>query len=181
MRLGGLTPRTGFDQTQPHSAGRYATPECCRVQGRKPSVADVCSNNEYAKMVEIKNRWSGEVIQAVDAANLRGANLCGANLRGANLRGANLRGADLRGANLCGAKNAPLVISGLRWVVQISGTGWMQIGCQRHSVSKWDGFDEFDITEMDETDALPFWKANKPLLMLLCNQYVHAEEEGVRT
>ena len=127
--------------------------------------------NEYAKMVEIKNRWSGEVIQAVDAANLRGA----------NLRGANLRGANLRGADLCGAKNAPLVISGLRWVVQISGTGWMQIGCQRHSVSKWDGFDEFDITEMDETDALPFWKANKPLLMLLCNQYVHAEEEGVRT
>ncbi len=64
-------------------------------------------------MIEIKNRFTGEVIFSVDRANLQwanlsgadlqGANLWGANLREANLRGADLREADLRGANLaCG-------------------------------------------------------------------------------
>jgi hypothetical protein len=58
--------------------------------------------------VEIKDRWTGEIILTVDSANLcganlRGANLCGANLRGANLYGADLRDANLRDANLYGA------------------------------------------------------------------------------
>jgi len=202
MRLGGLTPRTGFDQTQQHSLNTDFAQEC----------GAVCSNNEYAKMIEIKNRWSGAVIRVVDAANLRdadlrdadlrGADLCGADLCGADLRDADLRDADLRGADLCGAdlrdadlrdadlrdanlcgadlrdaKNAPLVISGLRWVVQISGTGWMQIGCQRHSVTEWAGFDNDSIAEMDTSDALPFWEANKQLLMGLCAQHIHKEEK----
>ena len=137
-------------------------------------------------------------------ANLRGANLCDANLRGANLRGANLRGADLspcanlRGANLCGAnpcgadlcdanlcgadlrgaKSAPLIISGLRWVVQISGTGWMQIGCRRYSVAEWAGFDDDSITKMDTSDALLFWKAHKSMLMALCSNHKHPETES---
>jgi hypothetical protein len=60
-------------------------------------------------MVEIKNRWTNEVIctgetllAAVEAnlANLSGADLRGADLRGAYLSYVNLRGADLRGANL---------------------------------------------------------------------------------
>lgn len=78
--------------------------------------------------MEIKNRYTGEVILAVEAETLRGADLCGADLyeadlRGADLsrallsgaclseadlseadlRGANLYGADLSEANLCGA------------------------------------------------------------------------------
>ena len=74
--------------------------------------------------IEIKNRWSLEVLFAFECkdntialtlkaaleakanlrgANLRGANLYGADLYGANLRGANLYGANLRGANLRGA------------------------------------------------------------------------------
>jgi len=81
---------------------------------------------------EIRNRWTGEVLFALEVgsdatdlnageklgsaaleaikahaylsdANLRGANLRGADLRGADLRDADLRGADLCGANLCGA------------------------------------------------------------------------------
>lgn len=75
-------------------------------------------------VIEIKNRWTGEVKftsekttkEAVEdnkadlcGTNLREADLCGANLRGANLYGAdlygaNLCGADLYGADLCGAK-----------------------------------------------------------------------------
>jgi len=64
--------------------------------------------------LEIKNRWTGDVIftstkttwkEAVEEgkANLYGADLRGANLSGANLREANLYGADLRGADLYGA------------------------------------------------------------------------------
>ena len=74
------------------------------------------------EVIEIKSRWSGEVLysgehaslkEAVEAAvkagadlrcaNLAGADLRCANLAGADLRCANLAGADLRDANLCGA------------------------------------------------------------------------------
>ena len=74
-------------------------------------------------MIQIKSRFTGNVLKEVDAANLRAANLraadlcaadlraadmraadlCGANLRGANLRAADLRDADMRDAELCGA------------------------------------------------------------------------------
>ncbi len=74
-------------------------------------------------MIQIKSRFTGNVLKEVDAANLRGANLraadlcsadlraadlraadlCGANLRGANLRAADMRDADMRDAELCGA------------------------------------------------------------------------------
>jgi len=69
-------------------------------------------------MIEIKHRYTGNIIRTVDAetlsgadlsdANLRGADLSdayliGANLSGANLSDANLRGADLSGADLSGA------------------------------------------------------------------------------
>jgi len=59
--------------------------------------------------IEIRNRWTGDIIfqstkttfkEAVEEGK---ADLYGANLYGANLRGANLYGADLRGANLYGA------------------------------------------------------------------------------
>ena len=43
-----------IDQTQQHSAGRYATPEGCRVQGSNPSAADVCSNNEGINAMDME-------------------------------------------------------------------------------------------------------------------------------
>jgi hypothetical protein len=123
-------------------------------------------------------------------ANLRGANLQGANLRDADLRGADLRGADLRdadlrGANLWsadlrdadlrGAKNAPLVINGLYWMVYISGTGMMRIGCQEHSIERWKGFSDELISRMDGY-ALEFWNQHKAMLLGICDTYKHAEE-----
>ena len=63
-------------------------------------------------MIEIKSRFTGEVIfkadvgsikLAVEAAVKAGASLDGANLYGANLNGASLDGASLDGANLNGA------------------------------------------------------------------------------
>ena len=64
------------------------------------------------EVIEIKNRWNGEVLysgehaslkEAAEAAVKACANLYGADLRGTNLRGTNLRGANLYGADLCDA------------------------------------------------------------------------------
>jgi hypothetical protein len=72
---------------------------------------------------EIKNRWSGEILFAVEAESFRfaveiavksGVNLFEANLYGANLYGANLSGANLSWVNLSGAN--------LSWV-NLSGAG----------------------------------------------------------
>ena len=51
-------------------------------------------------MIQIRNRFTGEVIYTHEGKGLRGANLSGANLSGADLSGANLSGADLSRANL---------------------------------------------------------------------------------
>ena len=45
--------------------------------------------------IEIRHRWSGELIKTVDVDDLRGADLTGAYLRGADLTGADLTGAYL--------------------------------------------------------------------------------------
>jgi uncharacterized protein YjbI with pentapeptide repeats len=67
---------------------------------------------ETTMNIEIRHRFTNEVLCAFDEPDLRsavvnavstGADLRGANLRGANLYGADLYGADLRGANLYGA------------------------------------------------------------------------------
>jgi hypothetical protein len=64
------------------------------------------------RVIEIRNRWTNEVLfsveaetlaEAVKAALASGANLSGANLSRANLSRANLYGANLSGANLSGA------------------------------------------------------------------------------
>ena len=54
-------------------------------------------------MIEIKRRFTGEVIHTHYDTTLKGANLRGADLRGADLGGANLYGANLGRANLKGA------------------------------------------------------------------------------
>ncbi|RKG35162.1 pentapeptide repeat-containing protein [Acinetobacter guerrae] len=114
-------------------------------------------------------------------ADLRGADLRGADLRGANLWGADLRGADLRGANLWGAdlwgaKNAPLIITTLRWPVAINGVGYMRIGCQSHKVEQWKAFTDQEISRMD-SDALQFWNQYKVMLLAACEAHVHSAEE----
>ena len=76
--------------------------------------------------IEIKNRWSGDILFSVEApnwrvaveiavksrANLYGANLYGADLSGADLSGADLYGADLSGADLSGADLSGANLSG---------------------------------------------------------------------
>ena len=144
-------------------------------------------------MIQIKSRFTGNVLKEVDAANLRGANLrganlraadlrdadmrdaelCGADLRAANLRGADLRGADLRcadllGANLCGEKlkSTPVFIYGLKWFVTVTNE-FLTIGCQRHTHAEWEAFSDEQISDMDE-GALNFWQMWKTSLLSVC-------------
>ena len=135
---------------------------------------------------EIKNRFTGEALFSCDIPEgmesgmiarhaLEEAVANGANLRDANLEGANLRGANLEGTNLWGAKDAPLIITSLRWPVYISGTGMMQIGCQNHSVESWKNFTDEEIKRMD-SDALDFWNKYKTMLLVACDTHVHAKE-----
>ena len=90
---------------------------------------------------------------------------------------ANLRGADLIGADLRWAKNAPLIITGLEWVVIIDGIGNMRIGCQLHSIEEWSGFDDQTIQKM-ASSALEFWYRHKPMLLAMCDRYKHPSDGG---
>ena len=81
----------------------------------------------------------------------------------------------LRGANLRGAKNAPLLITSLDWVVQIDGLGQMRIGCQNHSVEAWRNFSELEIARMAD-EATGFWSKHKTMLLMLCDAYKHPSE-----
>ena len=112
----------------------------------------------------------------LEDANLRGADLRGANLEDANLRDANLEDANLRGANLEDAKNAPLIIPTLRWLVCINGFGYMRIGCQNHKVEQWKAFTDQEISRMD-SDALSFWNQYKVMLLAACETHVHSDGE----
>ena len=144
-------------------------------------------------MIQIKNRFTGNVLKEVDAANLRGANLRGAKLRSADLRDADVRGADLRyadlcdadlgyadlcdanlrgadlcGANLCGEKlkSIPVFIYGLKWFVTVTNE-FLTIGCQRHTHAEWEAFSDEQISDMAE-GALNFWQMWKPSLLSVC-------------
>ena len=130
---------------------------------------------------EIKNRFTGEVLfscdipEGMESVMIARHALEEAVANGANLEDANLRGANLRGANLRGAKDAPLIITSLRWPVYIGGTGMMRIGCQNHSVESWKNFTDEEIKRMD-SDALDFWNKYKTMLLVACDTHVHAKE-----
>ena len=109
-------------------------------------------------MIQIKSRFTGNVLKEVDAANLRAA----------NLRAADLCGADLCGANLCGEKlkSIPVFIYGLKWFVTVTNE-FLTIGCQRHTHAEWAAFSDEQISDMDE-GALNFWQMWKPSLLSVC-------------
>ena len=124
-------------------------------------------------MIQIKSRFTGNVLKEVDAADLRGANLRATNLRAADLCGADLGYADLLGANLgyadlCGEKlkSIPVFIYGLKWFVTVTNE-FLTIGCQRHTHAEWEAFSDEQISDMDE-GALNFWQMWKPSLLSVC-------------
>ena len=117
---------------------------------------------------EIKNRFTGEVLFSCDIPEGMESGMIARHA---------LETAIANGANLEDAKNAPVIISGLRWTVHISGTGMMRIGCQNHSVEAWKNFTDEEIKRMDG-DALDFWNKYKTMLLVACDTHVHAKEIG---
>ena len=101
-------------------------------------------------------------------ANLSGAYLRGANLSDADLSGAYLRGADLSGANLFDEKITKQVTQLLTevWPVIIGETK-IKIGCQLHSIAKWQSFDDDKIAGMASA-ALDWWRVWKAPIMEIC-------------
>ena len=125
---------------------------------------------------EIKNRFTGEVLFSCDIPEgMESGMIARHALEEAIAQGANLRGANLWDANLWDAKDAPLIITSLRWPVYIGGTGMMRIGCQNHSVESWKNFTDEEIKRMD-SDALDFWNKYKTMLLVACDTHVHAKE-----
>ena len=116
----------------------------------------------------------------LEGADLQGANLQGADLQGADLQGADLQGADLEGADLEGAdlqyanihganlQGAATVVYGLRWTVYVT-KGNVRIGCQTHSLDKWESFTDEDIKGMSP-QALEFWGEHKDYILTLCRK-----------
>ena len=99
-------------------------------------------------------------------ANLADANLINAALANVNLRGANLRGANLKGANLRGAsgnlRHIKIIQVEKYDIVYTAST--LQIGCQSHSIEKWQKFSDKTVAKMDN-GALEWWKKWKPIIM----------------
>ena len=94
-------------------------------------------------------------------ADLRRANLKGANLGGANLGGANLEGATLK----VGTGNMKQLKSIFLETYPITYTETtLQIGCERHQIAAWKGFDEERILSMGGKSALVFWRKYKDLI-----------------
>lgn len=122
-------------------------------------------------MIEIKHWLTGAVIYRSENADTVRAAILEAVKSGASLSGANLSGADLRDANLDGIKiTGALSLTGLRWPVviffRVGACAVTQIGCERHEVSSWSGFDDEAIAAM-ASDALAFWREWRgPLLAL---------------
>ena len=54
-------------------------------------------------------------------------------------------------------------LNGLTWPVATDGNR-IQIGCQLHTVEKWQAFDDTAIAAMAR-EALNFWKAHKALIL----------------
>ena len=115
--------------------------------------------------MDIKNRFTGNIIFSINADTLSGANLRGANLSDANLSDANLRGANLRGANLwscIGNMRELKTISIEKWMVTYSATD-LQIGCKKFPIEEWRRLSDQEINALD-TDALEFWRKFKKLI-----------------
>ena len=113
--------------------------------------------------MQIKNRFTGDVLYDSGNADLRNADLRYANLSNADLSNADLSNADLLGEKL---KSNPVFVYGLTWFITVTNE-FLTIGCQRHSHSDWAGFDDAKIESM-HVCAIEFWRKWKPSLMLMC-------------
>ena len=123
-------------------------------------------------MIDIRNRWTNELILSIDAENLYGADLRGASLYGANLYGANLRGANLRDVNLYGADLSGASLSG----ASLSGANLSgaNLYCADLSGAKIDG-EEITITPITITGLYWWVLITDSYMRIGCQRHTHAE------
>lgn len=113
----------------------------------------------------------------LSGANLSGAYLSGAYLSNAYLRGANLSNANLSYANLSGADLSSANLSGTignnrevktlqlgKYNTTILVGVKIHIGCQTHTIEKWENFTDEEISKMD-SGALEWWKEWKETIL----------------
>jgi len=160
------------------------------IRGADLRYADLSSANlinadlHYADLSGADLRYADLSSANLHYANLREADLHGAHLSGANLRYVDLRYADLSSANLSGAdlryadlSSANLLCAGnMREIKTLQIEKWaigytadtLQIGCQRHPISKWCKWNTLAgqkwITTMDR-DALDWAQRLLPLVL----------------
>ena len=137
------------------------------------------ANLSYADLRSANLRYADLSCADLSSADFRYANLRYADLSCANLRYADFRSADLSSADLSCANLRDLGLWGVvgnMGVIRsiqletyaISYTFEMlQIGCERHSIEEWRGFDDQRIIEMDGKEALKFWRKWKGIIMQL--------------
>jgi len=127
-------------------------------------------------MIQIKSRWSNSVRFELETDSIRVAVEAGVRA-GADLGGADLGGADLRGADLGGAKygDAPITIEpiqviGLTWFVLILDRH-IKIGCELHTIDKWEAFDTEDWIRMGGKEAAIMQRDHFPMILALARSH----------
>ena len=105
--------------------------------------------------MDIKNRFTGEVIFSFD----------GVSLSDADLRDAVISGAVLSN---CSGNRSEIKSVFISDIYPITYTyDQLQIGCERHKISQWWEFDNKTILRIDGKAALKFWDKNKELIKMI--------------
>ena len=106
-------------------------------------------------MIEIKNRYTGNVITTLEIDSLSRADLSGADLRWADLSGANLSGAI---GDLKQIKSLQIEKYTITYTSEV-----IQIGCKNYGIEEWRNFTDKQINNMD-SGALEWWNKWKEVL-----------------
>jgi hypothetical protein len=103
--------------------------------------------NEIDMKIEIKHRYTNEVIYSCEAENIKEAVEKAvkenSNLENANLENANLGYANLENVNLENAKNLDKTIKlpmYCKWTHGITNGNLIHIGCEKRTIEEWDSF-----------------------------------------
>ena len=92
-----------------------------------------------------------------------------ANLSGANLSHANLSHANLSGVAGERTRVKSIFVSDVYAITYTSDV--LQIGCERHSITKWWEFDDSKIIQMEGKKALKFWREYKDFIRQTIEQF----------
>ena len=146
---------------------RYADLSSADLSSVNLSYADLSSADlSYANL-----RYANLRSVNLSYADLSSADLLSANLRYADLRSADLSYADLSYADLRSPKSLWGATGNMSEVKSVQCDIWpvtytathMQIGCQFHDLAEWWGFDDEEISRMDQ-EAAAWWSVWKPIL-----------------